>query len=132
MEVITKAGRKPRWTEKTTQQLIDLHKQKKLPQEMASLLGFCDATIRKKHEELGLKPNTQATLLAAPKVKAYKPPATTHPLILAEETFGGRFDKELMRLDNVPIRFLDLMREANKVLKALGRPQWTGDESCVI
>lgn len=99
---------------------------------MASLLGFCDATIRKKHEELGLKPNTQASFLAVPKIKAYEPPTATHPLTLAEEMLGGRFDKELMRLDGAPIRFLDLMREVNRVLKAQGKPQWAKEPSCVI
>lgn len=132
MQVVRKRGNQRRWGEEQDELLKRMHAEGSSPMDISKAVGFCMSKVMDMHYRHRLKPHRKRL---DPVIEQKDPPLPVfkaNPLDLAQEIFGGRFDKELMRLDNVPIRFLDLMREANKVLKALGRPQWTGDESCVI
>lgn len=133
MQVIKKRGSKPRWTSETTEAMLSLHKAKLTPTQMTKHIPFSEATIRLKHDEFDLKPNTSDSFKFGTAWKHSAPPSCRpHPLVLAEETLGTAFDRERMRLDGTPIKFHDLMREVNRRLHARGEEQWTGDESCVV
>lgn len=132
MQVVRKRGNQRKWGEEQDETLKRMHAEGCSPMDISVAVGFCMSKVMDMHYRHRLKPNRKRLEPMFHQKSPPMPVFKANPIDLAQEVLGGRFDKEQMRLDNVPIRFLDLMREVNRVLKAMGRPQWTGDESCVV
>ena len=132
MQVVRKRGNQRKWGEEQDETLKRMHAEGCSPMDISVAVGFCMSKVMDMHYRHRLKPNRRPI---KPVFETQKPPPLPvfkqHPLDLAAEVLPG-FDREQMRLNGTPIRFLDLMREVNRVLKAMGRPQWDGDDSCVV
>ena len=131
-QVINKKSRKL-WGDWENETLTRMHTKGATPGQIARVTEFSEGTVRLKHYDNGLVPNFRP-LGGQGKWEPEQRQARdrVNPLQLAEVTLGEAFDRERMRLNGTPIRFLDLMRETNRRLHARGEAQWSGDESCIV
>lgn len=133
MHIVKRDRSRTNWGDTEMEVMRRMHAEGAFSEEIALATGFSDQTVRRKMWDNGLTPNARMLGIKAPHQPEQKPPRERiNPLTLAETTLGTAFDRERMRLNGTPIRFLDLMREVNKVLHARGEQQWTGDDACLI
>lgn len=136
---LSDVGREPfRWNPERDEQLRKFHAQGLMPIQIAKKMGCTDTSVRSRLKRLGLewvksnKKTPPIENVKRPHMPMRMPRSKVDPLNMAEQTLKSDFDKSQMRFKGTPIRFLDLMKEVNRVRKGLGQEQWTGDESCVI
>lgn len=132
MQVISSRGKSRRWNATHTDIMKIMHAEGAYSHTIAAATGFDVNKVKDMLRANGLVPHQKPPRPVFS--RQFEPPAPKfrdNPLDIAEQVLPG-FDRENMRLRGTPIKFHDLMREANRQLKELGRPQWTGDDSCVV